>query len=176
LLFRVPQQGSARLKSRVARLVSILGLRTELVRMRSDDVTRGIQRSESGGTSRPSELRLACRMMLDAGRDASRNKPAVCNTAVLTGRMAPDSTPSAKQCEAPGNEQCWLSAWRDLARSLPGKNVSSVQCINGGKYGVPNTAADRLCGLVVSVADYKHRGPGLDSRALLRIFLRELGL
>jgi hypothetical protein len=34
----------------------------------------------------------------------------------------------------------------------------------------------RLCGLVVSVADYKHRGPGFDSRALLRIFLRELGL
>jgi hypothetical protein len=35
---------------------------------------------------------------------------------------------------------------------------------------------DRLCGLVVSVADYKHRGPGFDSRALLRIFLRDLGL
>jgi hypothetical protein len=35
---------------------------------------------------------------------------------------------------------------------------------------------DRLCGLVVSVADYKHRGPGFDFRALLRIFLRELGL
>jgi hypothetical protein len=33
-----------------------------------------------------------------------------------------------------------------------------------------------LCGLVVSVADYKHTGPGFDSRALLRIFLRELGL
>jgi hypothetical protein len=31
-------------------------------------------------------------------------------------------------------------------------------------------------GLVVSVEDYKHRGPGFDSRALLRIFLRELGL
>jgi hypothetical protein len=30
--------------------------------------------------------------------------------------------------------------------------------------------------IVVSVADYKHRGPGFDSRALLRIFLRELGL
>jgi hypothetical protein len=30
--------------------------------------------------------------------------------------------------------------------------------------------------LVVSVADYKHRGPGFDSRALFRIFLRELGL
>jgi hypothetical protein len=35
---------------------------------------------------------------------------------------------------------------------------------------------DRLCGLVVSVEDYKHRGPGFDSRALLRIFLRNLGL
>jgi hypothetical protein len=35
---------------------------------------------------------------------------------------------------------------------------------------------DRLCGLVVSVEDYKHRGTGFDSRALLRIFLRELGL
>jgi hypothetical protein len=35
---------------------------------------------------------------------------------------------------------------------------------------------DRLYGLVVSVEDYKHRGPGLDSRALLRIFLRELCL
>jgi hypothetical protein len=32
------------------------------------------------------------------------------------------------------------------------------------------------CGLVVSVADYKHRGPGFDSRELLRILLRELGL
>jgi hypothetical protein len=31
-------------------------------------------------------------------------------------------------------------------------------------------------GLVVSVADYKHRGPGFDSLALLRVFLRELGL
>jgi hypothetical protein len=29
---------------------------------------------------------------------------------------------------------------------------------------------------VVSVEDYKHRGPGFDSRALLRIFLREMGL
>jgi hypothetical protein len=35
---------------------------------------------------------------------------------------------------------------------------------------------DRLCGLVVSSEDYKHRGPGFDSQALLRIFLRELGL
>jgi hypothetical protein len=38
------------------------------------------------------------------------------------------------------------------------------------------SAKDRLCGPVVSVADYKHRGSGFDSRALLRIFLRELGL
>jgi hypothetical protein len=30
---------------------------------------------------------------------------------------------------------------------------------------------DRFCGLVVSVEDYKHRGPGFDSWALLRIFL-----
>jgi hypothetical protein len=37
------------------------------------------------------------------------------------------------------------------------------------------TDYDRLCGLVVSVEDYKHRGPGFDSR-LLSIFLRELGL
>jgi hypothetical protein len=35
---------------------------------------------------------------------------------------------------------------------------------------------DRLCGLVVSVAEYKHRGLGYDSRALRRIFLRELDL
>jgi hypothetical protein len=35
---------------------------------------------------------------------------------------------------------------------------------------------DRLCGLVVSVENYKYRGPGFYSRALLRIFLRELGL
>jgi hypothetical protein len=27
-----------------------------------------------------------------------------------------------------------------------------------------------------TVEDYKHRGPEFDSRALLRIFLRELGL
>jgi hypothetical protein len=39
-----------------------------------------------------------------------------------------------------------------------------------------STAKDRLCGLLVSVEDYKHRGPGFDFRALLRIFLRELGL
>jgi hypothetical protein len=42
-----------------------------------------------------------------------------------------------------------------------------------GPVFLPN---DRLCSLVVSVADYKHRDPGFDSRALLRIFLRELGL
>jgi hypothetical protein len=38
------------------------------------------------------------------------------------------------------------------------------------------TYVNRLCGLVVSVEDYKHRGPRFDSWALLRIFLRELGL
>jgi hypothetical protein len=38
------------------------------------------------------------------------------------------------------------------------------------------TCMDRLCGLVVSDADYKQGGPGFDSRALFRIFLRELGL
>jgi hypothetical protein len=35
---------------------------------------------------------------------------------------------------------------------------------------------DLLCGLVVSVENYKHRGSRFDSRALLRIFLREVGL
>jgi hypothetical protein len=29
---------------------------------------------------------------------------------------------------------------------------------------------DRLCGLVVSVADYKHRGPGFDSQHSLGFF------
>jgi hypothetical protein len=41
---------------------------------------------------------------------------------------------------------------------------------------IVHTVIDHLCGLVVSVEDYKHRGLGFDSRALLRIFLRELGL
>jgi hypothetical protein len=36
-----------------------------------------------------------------------------------------------------------------------------------------NVIRDRL---VVILADYKHRGPGFDSRAILKIFLRELGL
>jgi hypothetical protein len=39
-----------------------------------------------------------------------------------------------------------------------------------------STLKYRLCGLMVSVEDYKHRGPGFDSQALLRIFLRESGL
>jgi hypothetical protein len=30
--------------------------------------------------------------------------------------------------------------------------------------------------IMASIEDYKHRGPEFDSRALLRIFLRELGL
>jgi hypothetical protein len=44
------------------------------------------------------------------------------------------------------------------------------------QYYVGIYKKDRLGGLVVSVDDYKHRGPGFDSRALPRIFLRELGL
>jgi hypothetical protein len=44
------------------------------------------------------------------------------------------------------------------------------------EYLMLSSFPDRRCGLVVSVADYKHRGPGFDSRALLTIFLRELGL
>jgi hypothetical protein len=44
------------------------------------------------------------------------------------------------------------------------------------KINLVKDERDRLCGLVVSVADYKHRGPGFDSRALLRIFLKEFGL
>jgi hypothetical protein len=50
-------------------------------------------------------------------------------------------------------------------------NTSQVINILQTYYGI-----HRVCGLVVSVVDYKHRGPGFDSRALLRIFLRELGL
>jgi hypothetical protein len=53
--------------------------------------------------------------------------------------------------------------------------VSSWQNISR-VYRSYHSLSDRLCGLVVSVADYKHRGPGFDSRALLRIFPRELGL
>jgi hypothetical protein len=44
------------------------------------------------------------------------------------------------------------------------------------KFSKVLKVVDRLCGLVVSVEDYEHRGHGFDSRALLRIFLRELGL
>jgi hypothetical protein len=95
------------------------------------------------GTCTWSALRLAYRMSLDARRDARQNQPVVFNTAVLTGRMAPDSTPSATLCEAPGNEPCWLFAWHDLSCSLPGKNISSVQCINEMKYGIPNNAATK---------------------------------
>jgi hypothetical protein len=46
----------------------------------------------SNGTYTPSALRLACRMLLDAGCDASQNQPVVCSTALLTGRMASSST------------------------------------------------------------------------------------
>jgi hypothetical protein len=45
----------------------------------------------------------------------------------------------------------------------------------GPKYGGSNLAEDDEF-LVVSVENYKHRGPGFDYRALLRIFLKELGL
>jgi hypothetical protein len=31
-------------------------------------------------------------------------------------------------------------------------------------FGIEPETLDRLCGLVVRVADYKHRGPGFDSR------------
>jgi hypothetical protein len=85
--------------------------------------------------------RASLSVSLDARRDANQNQPVVCNTAVVTGRMAPDSTPSAKICQAPSNEQCWLFAWRDRSCLLPGKDISSVQCINGRKYGILNTAA-----------------------------------
>jgi hypothetical protein len=64
--------------------------------------------------------------------------------------------------------------------------VACTGCITVNVMGMNNLfftylfivylSTDRLCGLVVSVADYKHRGPGFDSRALLRIFVRELGL
>jgi hypothetical protein len=53
-------------------------------------------------------------------------------------------------------------------------HVSSTNCALVCMY--MHVSSDRLCGLVVSVEDYKHRGPGFDSRALLSIFLRELGL
>jgi hypothetical protein len=56
--------------------------------------------------------------------------------------------------------------------------ISAVRCacLIGFDLNKLIISCDRLCGLVVSVADYKHRGPGFDSRALIRIFLRELGL
>jgi hypothetical protein len=43
-------------------------------------------------------------------------------------------------------------------------------------YAKVQLSIRRLCCLVVSVKDYKLRGPGFYSRTLLRIFLRELGL
>jgi hypothetical protein len=63
----------------------------------------------------------------------------------------------------------WVSCFQTL--NYPHFLPKSLQFIN--LY--PNTMY-RLCCRVVSVEDYKHRGPGFDSRALLRIFLRELGL
>jgi hypothetical protein len=62
---------------------------------------------------------------------------------------------------------------------LPGSNISTtiiIRTITAEIKYLYEGGSDRLCGLVVSVADYKHRGPGFDSRALIRIFLRELGL
>jgi hypothetical protein len=51
-----------------------------------------------------------------------------------------------------------------------------VLMVGVGARELGRCTVDRLCGLVVSVEDCKHKGPGFDSRALLRIFLRELGL
>jgi hypothetical protein len=63
---------------------------------------------------------------------------------------------------------------REMSRRRRG---GKFEADTGFKFSVSSSVEqDRLCGLVVSVADYKHRGPGFDSRALLRIFLRELGL
>jgi hypothetical protein len=50
------------------------------------------------------------------------------------------------------------------------------RCVVELLYLIVESNIDRLCGLVVSVAVYKHRGLGFDSRALLRIFLRKFGL
>jgi hypothetical protein len=62
---------------------------------------------------------------------------------------------------------------------LSSLDVSQLKCcvyVLFPLYVLLVSSYDRLCGLVVSGEDYKHRGPGFDSRALLRIFLRELGL
>jgi hypothetical protein len=56
------------------------------------------------------------------------------------------------------------------------KNLSNLLTLLFNAVQIVILSRYRLCGLLVSVADYKHRGPGFDSRALLRIFLRELGL
>jgi hypothetical protein len=56
------------------------------------------------------------------------------------------------------------------------KSAIVVPIYKAGDKGDVNNYRDLLCGLVVSVEDYKHRGPGFNSRALLRIFLRELDL
>jgi hypothetical protein len=49
--------------------------------------------------------------------------------------------------------------------------AKTIKIVSELRSGYPKSD---LLGLVVSVEDYKHRGPGFDSRALLRIFLREL--
>jgi hypothetical protein len=83
---------------------------------------------------------------------------------------------SAYRLRAPSEAYYFFSTWQNF-RILWTSFFLDIHCVPNhtlfklSKY----TALDRLCGLVVSVADYKHRGPRFDSRAL-RIFLRELGL
>jgi hypothetical protein len=72
--------------------------------------------------------------------------------------------PCVVYLQGAGHQQRYF-AFRCIAIGI---NVHLLQLLIG--------YSDRLRGLVVSVADYKHRGPGSDSRALFRIFLRELGL
>jgi hypothetical protein len=69
----------------------------------------------------------------------------------------------------PTNRHSFLSAINQVSCH---KSISKINC----EFLILTLSCDRLCGLVVSVADYKHRGPGFESRALLKIFLRELRL
>jgi hypothetical protein len=64
-----------------------------------------------------------------------------------------------------------ISQQRSVLWKSPHCSIKTYFCLQ-----VSILLIDRLCGLVVSVEDYKHRGPGFDSWALLRISLRELGL
>jgi hypothetical protein len=67
------------------------------------------------------------------------------------------------------------SLWRICSKwKLLNWTTSVFTCVS--VFKVVFSLRGRLCGLVVSVADYKHTGPGFDSRALLRIFLMDLGL